>query len=156
MQELLKNWWQLRTSTDAASRETAILMELWLEGYEEYAMEQVGEICKLVRKNWREVIELETLDLENNNLPSLPFAIGSLKSLERLDLDSNNITSLPAEIGKMRSLIWLYLSDNNLTTLPAEIGNLQGLKRLFLQDNPIPETEQQRIRSLLPNCKIFF
>ena len=133
MQDLLKNWWRLQTSTADASRENAILMEAWLEGYEEYAMEQVGWICRLVGYDWREVLELETLYLQYKKLPTLP-----------------------AEIGNLQGLGTLYLRNNNLTTLPAEIGNLQVLSWVDLRYNPISKTEQQRIRSLLPNCKISF
>ena len=132
MQEL-KNWWQLRTSTDISSRENAILMESWLEDYEEYAMERVGWICRLVKSDWREVVGLERLDLRNNNL-----------------------TVLPAEISKLQALKVLHLDNNSLSTLPAEIGNLQGLKELYLDNNNFCKTEQQRIKKLLPNCEIFF
>jgi len=179
MQDLLNNWWQLRTSTDIASRETAKQMESWLEGYEEYAMQQVGEICKLVKKDGGEVLELKRLYLDNNNLTTLPAEIGFLQELKRLDLDNNNLTTLPAEIVFLQALKRLYLNNNNLTTLPAEIGFLQelkwldldgnkltslpdeigflqGLEMLYLQGNPISKTEQQRIKSLQPNCIIYF
>ena len=154
MQDLLNNWWQLRTSTDIANRETAIKMESWLDGCEEYAMEQVGRICELVNRDWREF--LKKLDLHNYNLTSIPAEIGNLKSLNYLDLRDNNLTSLPTEIAKLQALKWLRLNRNNLTSIPAEIAKLQALKWLFLQDNPITKTEQQRIRKLLPNCIIYF
>ena len=133
MKELLNNWWKLRTSTADASRETAVQMESWLKGYEEYAMERVGWICRLVGYDWREVLELETLYLQYKKL-----------------------TTIPAEIGDLQFLKTLYLRNNSLSTLPAEIGNLQVLSWVDLRYNPISKTEQQRIRSLLPNCKISF
>ena len=153
---LLKNWWQLRTSTDIASREMAIQMESWLEGYEEYAMERVGWICELVTKEWREVLGLEWLYLQYKKLPTLPAEIGNLQGLGMLYLRNNNLTNLPAEIGNLQALKYLHLNDNNLTTLPAEIGKVQGLKWLRLDNNPITKTEQERIRKLLPNCNIYF
>ncbi|EMN88221.1 hypothetical protein LEP1GSC108_0044 [Leptospira weilii str. UI 13098] len=43
-----------------------------------------------------------------------------------------------------------------MTTLPAEIGQLQNLQELNLSDNPLSLKEKERIRKLLPNCKIDF
>ena len=99
---------------------------------------------------------LKRLYLYNNNLTSLPAEIGKLQGLRELNLRNNNLSSLPAEIGKLQALKWLDLRNNNLTSLPAEIGNLKGLGRLKLRKNLISASEQQRIKSLLPNCEVYF
>ena len=45
-----------------------------------------------------------------------------------LNLDYNQLTSLPAEIGQLTSLKRLNLSGNQLTSVPAEIGQLTALR----------------------------
>jgi len=49
-----------------------------------------------------------------------------------LNLQDNQLVSLPAEIGHLRSLRELNLGGNQLTTMPAEIGQLPSLKKLYL------------------------
>jgi leucine-rich repeat protein SHOC2 len=78
---------------------------------------------------------LKELDLNNNELTSLPAEIGQLTSLTVLDLSDNELTSLPTEIGQLTSLESLYLSRNQLTSLPAEIGQLTSLTELHLSGN---------------------
>ncbi|MCR8649633.1 hypothetical protein A1343_17555 [Leptospira interrogans serovar Bataviae] len=50
----------------------------------------------------------------------------------------------------------LDLSRQKLTTLPKEIGQLKNLKRLELDNNQLSSEEKERIRKLLPKCKIYF
>ena len=80
---------------------------------------------------------LRELNLESNELTSLPAEIGQLTSLSKLDLGDNELTSLPAEIGQLKALKELSLSDNQLTSLPAEIGQLTSLKELDLSNNQL-------------------
>ena len=80
---------------------------------------------------------LTELNLLNNNLTSLPAEIGQLKNLRVLDLGFNYQISLPAEIGQLKNLIKLVLYYNNLTSLPAEIGQLKNLRVLDLYDNKL-------------------
>jgi Leucine-rich repeat (LRR) protein len=75
------------------------------------------------------------VNLENNNLTSLPPEIGNLTNLKWLHLNNNNLTSLPPEIGNLSNLKYLYLYINNLTSLPPEIGNLTNLEVLDFADN---------------------
>ena len=71
-----------------------------------------------------------------------------------LDLSDENLTSLPAEIGKLKNLMHLDLCFNKLTSLPAEIGKLEKLKSLYLINNAISKEDIEKIKKLLPNCKI--
>ena len=50
--------------------------------------------------------------------------MGQLTSLTWLNLDSNQLSSLPTEIGQLTSLRELYLEEHRLRTLPAAIGEL--------------------------------
>jgi len=75
--------------------------------------------------------------------------------VEHLYLDNNQLTSLPTEIGNLVNLKCLYLYNNKLTSLPTEIGNLEKLERLGLRNNHIPKEEIEKLKELLPNCKIY-
>ena len=93
-------------------------------------------------KDLRDTVELdvaaaESLDLQSNQLTSLPAEIGQLAGLTELDLHRNQLRSLPAEIGQLAGLTRLLLYHNLLTSLPAEIGQLVGLTALDLGSNQL-------------------
>ncbi|MBS4171081.1 leucine-rich repeat domain-containing protein [Neochlamydia sp. AcF95] len=71
------------------------------------------------------------------NLTFLPAEIGQLVNLKTLDLQQNSLTSLPPEIGQLSNLQNLYLSSNQLTALPVEIGQLSQLQDLSLSNNQL-------------------
>jgi Leucine-rich repeat (LRR) protein len=76
--------------------------------------------------------------------------------LQELNLEQNQFSTLPKEMGELKNLQKLYLEGNQLSTLPKEIAELKNLKYLNLTRNPISDTEQKRIRELLPKCSIDF
>lgn len=96
------------------------------------------------------------LNFFNNHLKTLPPEIGELKNLQYLGLVSNEITNIPPEIGDMLTLKAIYLDGNRLQSLPPEIQNLKELRILDLRYNAISIAEEQKIRSWLPHCKIYF
>ena len=61
--------------------------------------------------------------------------MGQLTSLTWLNLDSNQLSSLPTEIGQLTSLRELYLEEHRLRTLPAAIGELavRGCKVVLMK-----------------------
>ncbi|BBI17919.1 leucine-rich repeat domain-containing protein [Neochlamydia sp. S13] len=94
------------------------------------------EICQLS--------QLQTLDLNDNQLTALPEEIGQLsQQLQTLYLNQNQLTSLPVEIGQLSELQWLYLNQNQLTSLPAEIGQLSQLTKLELAENPLKDIPEK-------------
>jgi|GEM_PF-4477279 hypothetical protein len=99
---------------------------------------------------------LKILRLSHNRIAHLPPEIGELEDLEELDLSDNQLTHLPPEIGKLKNLEELDLSDNQLTHLPPEIGKLKKLKYLHLGGNPLPRSEKDKIKKLLPECRIYW
>lgn len=63
------------------------------------------------------------LEMSNNQLTSIPSAIGTLILLQTLDVSLNQIESIDEAIGKCIRLRRINISKNRLETLPAEIGN---------------------------------
>jgi Leucine-rich repeat (LRR) protein len=54
--------------------------------------------------------------------------IGNLTALSELDLDGNQLTSLPESMGNLTTLIRLYLDGNQLTSLPKSMADLTDLE----------------------------
>ncbi len=100
--------------------------------------------------------QLNQLHINSNTISQVPPEIGNLKNLKLLSLKSNKIKQLPKEIGKLTNLKKLNLAGNQLNALPTEISGLKNLKVLNLKKNPIAPEEQQKIKQLLPKCKIKF
>ena len=53
------------------------------------------ELLQVIERAAKE--DLQSLDLSNNQLSSLPQEIGKLTSLQLLDLSNNQLSSLPQE-----------------------------------------------------------
>ncbi|KAM4739595.1 leucine-rich repeat-containing protein 40 [Anableps anableps] len=78
---------------------------------------------------------LTTLDLHDNQLSSLPSALGELQELQQLRLSHNKLSSLPAEVCALKNLRSLTLQQNLLENVPEEIGELGSLTELDLSNN---------------------
>ena len=102
------------------------------------------------------VLIINGMPLQRNNLKTLPAEINILKDLEYLGLSYCHFESLPLYIEKLTKLSYLDLTGNKLKSFPDDIGDLKKLKRLNLKENPIPKTEQEKIKKLLPDCQIEF
>lgn len=76
-----------------------------------------------------------TLDLRMNALKEIR-PIPSLSTLRLLNLEDNEIESLPDEIGQLSELRELNISSNRLIALPASLLNLKLLWELKLRNNP--------------------
>lgn len=105
-------------------------------------------------------IALEKLNLTRN--PKIDFAelfikLSKIKTLKYLDLSDNKLTVLPKEIGLLTSLEYLVIGQNAISALPEEFFNLTNLKVINVYGNyncKISDTELQRIKDRLPDCKI--
>ena len=83
------------------------------------AIEKASGFSDWIGHNQAQLTNLKRLDLDDNQLTSLPPEIGQLTSLRVLSLSNNQLTSVPAEIGQLTNLQVLRLYSNQLTSLPA-------------------------------------
>ncbi|MDJ0578847.1 COR domain-containing protein [Crocosphaera sp.] len=93
------------------------------------------ELLQVIEEAARD--KIESLDLWNENLNSLPPEIGQLTNLTSLSLSNNQLTNLPSEICKLTNLTSLSLWNNQLTNLPSEICKLTNLTSLSLWNNQL-------------------
>jgi len=82
-----------------------------------------------------ELISLEEVFLLDNSITELPKSIGKLTYLRHLDLTRNELDSLPLSMAKLKELEYLNLNFNNFQEIPKIIGNIESLKCLFIDYN---------------------
>jgi hypothetical protein len=102
------------------------------------------------------LVNLKELNLNKNQIKELPYEFGNLKNIKTLNLRQNGLTSLPKSVAMLTSLENLDLALNPLTSMPLEISNLKNLKILTIVGHNMPSKEQQKLKALLPNTKIYF
>ena len=95
-----------------------------------------NQLASLPDQLWS-MTSLQSLSIGNNQLTSLPSGIGNLINLNTLGAPGNLLTSLPVEIGSLVNLQDLNLGANHLTSLLPEIDNLAVLERLNLNNNQL-------------------
>ena len=110
---------------------------------------------KNIPKEIGELRNLEVLDVSKNSLEEIAPELGFLKVLRVLVLSRNNLVSIPSAFGDLEKLESLDLWDNDLLPLPDEIAKLKSLKTLDLRGILFSEEEHSRIKTLLPDTKIF-
>lgn len=93
---------------------------------------------------------------EKGHYQNLTKALKNPTDVQTLDLSNNKLITLPKEIGQLKELEWLSLSKNQLTTLPKEIETLKKLEELFLDDIPVLKSQEKKIQKLLPKAQIDF
>jgi Leucine-rich repeat (LRR) protein len=92
-----------------------------------------------------------------NAIDSLPDEAGKLENLKLLDLSDNSNLSYIEPVTVLENLEELFLFGcGRLNKLPANMGNLKKLKKLGLTGSGIDKAELDRIKRLLPYCKIIF
>ena len=79
------------------------------------------KITKIPPHIFKDYTILETLDLSNNQIKTVPAGIGKLTQLKVLNLSRNKINKLNKAIGKLSLLDDVYLSHNNIKELPKDI-----------------------------------
>jgi Leucine-rich repeat (LRR) protein len=119
--------------------------------------------------------DIITLDCDNLNIETMN-GIEHLTRLIAIQLNNNRLKDIkPVE--KMKSITHLYLRNNQLTDI-APVTNLSDLSKLdiknnnvsdlsplkgkhyltelYLSGNPIPVSQVEELRKLLPICKIYY
>lgn len=94
--------------------------------------------------------KLDYLQLENNQLQTLPNSIDKLVNLSFLQLSQNQLQQLPQSIGSLGTLEYLNIDENKLDSLPSNIVNLKNLRTLFCGKNPVKKLplEFQKLTNL--------
>lgn len=99
------------------------------------------------------LVKLESLDLSNNDIASIPEEISGLKNLSELTMDFNTVVSLPSSMGQLAKLKVLSLksnrisvdsthwSDTNPQPLPEDLFTKTPLIDLNLHGNPMTSTQ---------------
>ncbi|MCY7359317.1 MAG: leucine-rich repeat domain-containing protein [Rudanella sp.] len=90
-----------------------------------------------VRRNRR----LESLWLGNNRLKTADFR--GLRRLTDLNIYNAELTACPPSVAKLRRLKVLDLYYNNLTKLPASLGRLRRLEQLAVSHNKLKQLPEQ-------------
>ncbi|NWI04360.1 LRC40 protein, partial [Tichodroma muraria] len=80
---------------------------------------------------------LSVLDVHDNQLTSLPSALGQLENLQKLDVSHNKLRSLPEELLRLPRLRSLLLQHNELSQLPEGLGQLLSLEELDVSNNQL-------------------
>lgn len=94
---------------------------------------------------------LQTLNLNKNDIQVSLIGIQNATNLEYLDLSETNLLSLSG-ISAASQLRVLRADGNNITLFPDEVANLVNLEALSLSDNPFPQMIVPDFQSL-PNLK---
>uniref|UniRef100_A0A8D2MRG5 Leucine-rich repeat-containing protein 40 n=1 Tax=Zonotrichia albicollis TaxID=44394 RepID=A0A8D2MRG5_ZONAL len=80
---------------------------------------------------------LTMLDVHDNQLTSLPSALGQLENLQKLDVSHNKLRSLPEELLQLPRLRSLLVQHNELSQLPEGLGQLLSLEELDVSNNQL-------------------
>ncbi|XP_071293090.1 leucine-rich repeat-containing protein 40 isoform X2 [Agelaius tricolor] len=80
---------------------------------------------------------LTMLDVHDNQLTSLPSALGQLENLQKLDVSHNKLRSLPEELLQLPHLRSLLVQHNELSQLPEGLGQLLSLEELDVSNNQL-------------------
>lgn len=101
------------------------------------------------------LIGLKSMYINHAYLLELSPEVAQLKNLQTLNLFGNRLKVLPPEIVQLNNLQILNLGQNQLTNLPRELGELKKLTTLVLSENNIPSSDIEKIKKLLPHCKVY-
>lgn len=92
-------------------------------------------------KNFNDAIKyydkVQSIDVANQNLISIPNDLSKLKKVQSINLLGNRIENFPEVLTRMYSLDEISLSSNGLKNINPNIKNLKNLKILILNFNNI-------------------
>ena len=91
-----------------------------------------------VRDSLKAGAAIDYLNLDRNELETLPTEIAALEGLKWLRLNDNRLSELPA-LDQLRNLRRIYLRGNRFTAVPEALKNLPSLTDIDLSQNQIAE-----------------
>ncbi|KAM9354416.1 leucine-rich repeat protein 1 [Pholidichthys leucotaenia] len=101
---------------------------------------------------------LSELILQNNHLEafSKELCLSTLqRTLQTLDISQNRLQSLPTQFCQLRELVNLKLDDNQLICLPFHIGRLSKLRNLSAAHNQLEVLPRDFRKLSLENLDLF-
>ena len=90
-----------------------------------------------------------------NYFVSLPSEINKLQELKYLNLRFCQLVKLPIQLNELTNLQTLDLRFNRISEIKG-LAQLTNLTTLYLRSNEILETDQVKLKKVLPNCEIYF
>ena len=102
------------------------LEELWMIG---------NYVSLFDNKLLNQLKHLRLINLDNNEIQTLPENLSHLSKLESLSLGSNPINSIPKSIYSLKRLKELDLSLTNISRIDPDIAELTQLQKLDLASN---------------------
>lgn len=118
-----------------------------LNRFERLSSLSLSKMYKPIPNNISILFRLEKLDLEKNDLTSIPEGVKRLTRLRKLILWDNNINNISLQPGDLPNLEEIQLGLNKLTAFPDDLSLLPNLKNISFYEN--------QIRYVSPNIKKF-
>ncbi|MDP4274325.1 MAG: leucine-rich repeat domain-containing protein [Bacteroidota bacterium] len=96
---------------------------------------------------------------------TIPASINQLSQLKEIDLSHNYFKDYKQVfklLSQLRSLEKITISNDQLVQFPDEVKDLKQLKFFYVINqkhgiyDPISQSEQGRLKGLIPNCQIYF
>jgi len=119
--------------------------ELEMIGFKANQIKTVSEKSLPPKTRW--------LILTDNQIKTLPNAIGQLKRLQKLMLAGNQLTTLPESMAQCKNLQLLRISANQLSELPDWLLALPKLAWLAFSGNPFCKPNDQQAFTQPKNIK---
>ena len=82
-------------------------------------------------------MNLDSLQLDNNNLNKLSDSIENLQSLVKIILSYNKFKDVPGKLQNLEHLKEIDLSVNMISKIPSFLDKIGSLEYLILTDNPL-------------------
>ncbi|MBK9461621.1 MAG: leucine-rich repeat domain-containing protein, partial [Sphingobacteriales bacterium] len=101
----------------------------------QYLLDTLGNTYRVAYNLKNVSLDITALDLQGQNLSTLPEIVCQQTQLKVLLLNGTKLTTLPISLRKLTN--WPRLSYNQLTTLPESISKLTNLQTLYLQGNQL-------------------
>ena len=100
---------------------------------------------------------LRDIGLDGNRLDSINTKAFPNTWQLRVYLSRNRIKYLPLDYSNMTQIVYLGVSHNRIDTIPRTIRALSNsLDDLSIDGNPLPKSEIDTLKVLLPNTKIYY